>query len=161
VLATGRADQVWLVPCFNHPFGKALAPFEHRHRMCELVAECFAPGLVQVSRVEQDLGGESRTLFTIQRLVADFPEKRFSLVIGADILAEKQAWHRFDAIEQLVDVVVVGRGGFPPPPDGSELVLPEVSSSEIRQRIRDGHDASDLVPAAVLRYIAQHGLYKP
>ena len=34
VRATEPVDEVWLVPADEHPFGKPLAPFEHRLRMC-------------------------------------------------------------------------------------------------------------------------------
>jgi nicotinate-nucleotide adenylyltransferase len=159
VLATGRADQVWLVPCFRHPFGKELCSFEHRHRMCELVVGgLYAPGLVTVSRVEEELGGESRTLDTIRHLLAQHPEHQLALIIGADILGEKESWHGFDEIERLVDVIVVGRGGYESP--NTAVVLPDVSSTEIRRRLRVGEPVDHLVPARVLAYIQEQGLYR-
>ena len=158
VLSTGGADQVWLVPCYRHPFGKELVPFAHRLRMCELAVGPFATGKVAVSDVEQHLGGESRTYYTVQHLVDQHPEHRFSLVIGADILAEKDSWYRFDAIEELVRIDVVGRSGHPT--TGVSIVLPEVSSTDIRRRLRRGEPVDHLVPAAVLAYIEGHGLYR-
>ena len=158
VLATGRADRVWLLPCFRHPFGKRLVAFEHRLRMCDLAVEPFAPGRLAVSRVEEQLGGESRTFHTVRHLVERHPDRRFSLVIGADILAEKGSWYRFEAIEELVDVLVIGRAGYPSPA-GAPL-LPEVSSTEIRARLSRGEPVDHLVPAPVLRYVDDHGLYR-
>ena len=157
VLATGRADRVWLVPCFRHPFGKKLVAFEHRLRMCDLAVEPFAPGKLAVSRVEEQLG-ESRTYHTVRHLVDRHPDRRFSLVIGADILAEKDSWYRFEAIEELVDVLVVGRAGHPSPPDAP--LLPEVSSTEIRGRLARGEPVDHLVPGPVCRYIGEHELYQ-
>ena len=80
-----------------------------------------------------------------------------SLLIGADILAEKESWYRFDEIQRLVDVLVLGRGGFPPV-EGVP-VLPEVSSSEIRRRLAGRLDVSGMVPDEVLQYIGYHSLY--
>ena len=37
VRATQGVDEVWLMPAYHHPFGKALADFEHRAAMCELL----------------------------------------------------------------------------------------------------------------------------
>jgi len=174
LLGSGRADRIWLVPCFHHPLGKALAPFEDRFRMCELALLPFATGRLEVSRVEQELGGDSRTLFTIQRLIEQHPDLRFSLVIGADILAEKESWYQFDEIERMVDLIVVGRGGYPAPPicaassrsapqgreERKSIVLPDVSSTEIRRRIRAGQPVDHLVPEAVRVYIEELGLYR-
>ena len=38
VLEALAAEAVWLMPCFVHPFGKALSSFEHRFAMCEKLA---------------------------------------------------------------------------------------------------------------------------
>ena len=67
VLATEDLDEILVVPCFRHPFAKELAPFEDRFAMCEL-AMAWLPK-VTVSRVEQELGGESRTLRTVEHFV--------------------------------------------------------------------------------------------
>ena len=65
-------DRVLVVPTYMHPFAKALAPFDDRVRMCEL-AMGWIPG-VEVSRVEETLGGESRTLRTIEHLASAHPD---------------------------------------------------------------------------------------
>jgi nicotinate-nucleotide adenylyltransferase len=159
VLSTGRADQVWLVPCFQHPFAKKLCAFEHRRRMCELAVEgLWASGLIAVSSVEQELGGTSRTLDTIEHLLGRHPGHELALVIGADILGETDSWYRFEEIERLVDLIVVGRGGYEGP-EGT-VVLPRVSSTEIRARLRAGEPVDHLVPARVLAYIEEQGLYR-
>jgi nicotinate-nucleotide adenylyltransferase len=156
-LSAGLADEVWVVPCRQHPFHKELVGFEHRFAMCSLACGVFAPGSVSVSRVEEELGGESRTLYTLEHLGRVHPEHRFSLVIGADILREKEAWYRFDLIEKLADLIVIGRSGYASP-EGSP-VLPPVSSTEIRERLSKGLDVSAMVPARVLAYIRDHDLY--
>lgn len=153
--STDRADEVWLMPCDQHPFGKELAPFEHRVAMCELA--CADLQGARVSRVEQQLGGESRTLETIQHLIGAHPGHEFSLVIGADILAERDKWHRFDVIERLVRIHVIGRAGHDPVAGVPQL--PDVSSTEVRRRLAAGEDVGALVPAAVLRHIRTRGLY--
>jgi nicotinate-nucleotide adenylyltransferase len=160
ILSTEQADQVWLVPCSQHPFGKQLAAFEHRVQMCRLAARDFPERSVIVSDVEESLGGGGRTLITIQHLLREHPDHRFSLVIGSDILKEKDAWYRFDEIEALVDVVVVGRSGHEDAAPPGSPVLPAISSSEIRRRIARGEEVSHQVPAPVLDYIRAHNLYR-
>jgi nicotinate-nucleotide adenylyltransferase len=159
LLATEDVDQVLVVPCYRHPLAKELSPFEHRHAMCER-AMSWLPRTV-VSRVEEELGGESRTLRTIEHLSARHPDWRMRLVVGADILLEGRRWQAFERIAELAPLVVLGRAGITavgaPPP-----ILPDVSSTRIRDSIRAGRmaEVDSLVPRAVLSYIDAHRLYR-
>jgi nicotinate-nucleotide adenylyltransferase len=157
VLETAEVDELWMVPAFQHPFGKALAPFAHRLAMCELAAAALGPR-VKVSAVERDLGVESRTVRTVRKLRQDFPENAFCLVIGADLIAELPSWKDSAELQRSVPFIVVGRGGFETG-DG-RLALPRVSSSEVRAALAAGRPVDGLVPRAVVDYISTHGLYK-
>ena len=59
----------------------------------------------------------------------------------------------------MSDIHAPGRGGFPCPPGA--IVLPAVSSTRIRQHLRQGEDVSAWVPAVVRDYITRHRLYTP
>src|SRR5580765_5636706 len=74
-------DEIWLMPSFHHPFGKRLAAFEHRVKMCEAIAA----GLdwLKVSTVEKDVGGDGRTIDTLKYLQPRHPGTRFRLVLGS------------------------------------------------------------------------------
>jgi nicotinate-nucleotide adenylyltransferase len=157
VLETAAVDELWIVPAFQHAFGKALAPFAHRLEMCELAAAALGPR-AKVSAVERDLGVESRTLRTVRRLQRDFPEHAFSLVIGADLLAELPSWQDSAELQRSVPLVVVGRAGFEAG-DG-RLALPRVSSTEVRVALAAGRPVDGLVPRTVLDYIDAHNLYR-
>jgi nicotinate-nucleotide adenylyltransferase len=148
VLATQDVDLLLVVPAFKHPFAKSLAPFDERVTMCTL-AMGWLPG-VEVSRVEEELGGESRTLRTLEHLRATHPEWAMRLVIGSDLVAESSKWHRFDLFSALA------RG-----PESSSL-LPDISSTEVRARIEAGAwtELQELVPRAVLSHIRARGLYR-
>lgn len=158
VLATRPVDRVWLMPVFQHPFGKLLAPFEDRVRMCELAASRFAGG-IEVTRIEQEGPAGGRTVDILELLIARHPEHQFALIIGTDILPELPLWKRFDRIEQLVEVIVVNRAGFPSP-RAQGPALPEVSSSLIRERLARGETVEELVPREVVEYVAARGLYR-
>jgi nicotinate-nucleotide adenylyltransferase len=158
VLETAPVDELWLVPAVRHAFGKNLAPFEDRLAMCRLAAAALGPR-VRVSAIERDLGGESRTLRTIRRLQQDHPEHVFSLVIGADLVREVASWYGGEELQRTVPFIVVGRGGV----GGAgevPVILPAVSSSQVRAVLAGGQDARALVPGAVLDYISAHNLYK-
>jgi nicotinate-nucleotide adenylyltransferase len=138
-------------PCFIHALGKELAPFEHRLAMCRFAfAQLSVP--VRVLDLERTLGGESRTLRTVETLQAQHPQYQFSLVTGADIDAEASRWHHFDRIRELVDIIRVPRGPTSP--------IPDVSSTEIRRRAAAGLSLKNLVDTSVAVYIATKGLYR-
>jgi len=157
VLETAEVDELWMVPAFQHPFGKALAPFAHRLAMCELAAAALGPR-VKVSVVERELGVESRTLRTVRKLQQDFPENAFCLVIGADLVAELPTWQESAELRRSVPFIVVGRAGFEK--DDGRLALPRVSSSEVRAALAAGRPVDGLVSRAVVDYISRHGLYQ-
>jgi nicotinate-nucleotide adenylyltransferase len=157
VLGTARVERLLMVPCFLHPFDKRLSPFEHRLAMARLAAAPFA-GRVEVSDVERRLGGPSRTLRTVKALLAERPGDTLALVIGADLLGERERWHGYAELSGLVEFAVVGRAGYGPAP-GAKVQIPDVSSTEIRARVRRGEPVDGLVVAEVADYIAAHGLY--
>ena len=157
VLATARVDEVWMVPTFKHPFDKALAPFADRARMCELALQPFAAGKVRVDRIEEELGGDSYTLRTIRALQERHPTNDFAIVIGADLVAERERWHGWPELSRLVPFIVVGRQGAPAT---GGLELPAISSTLVRERVARGESVDVLVAAAVVDYVAAHGLYR-
>ena len=158
VLSVEDVDRVLVVPAYMHPFAKALAPFEDRAAMCDL-AMAWMPR-VDVSRVEAQLGGESRTLRTLESLSSAHPDWRLRLVIGADILTEAPRWFGFDVIEKIAPLIVLGRAGVAAPVATAAL-LPEVSSTQIRAAIARGawSEVEKLVPREVLAYARARGLY--
>lgn len=160
VLATARprVEKLWMVPAWKHPFDKQLAPFADRVAMCERAAAPFG-GRVEVSRIEEELGGESYTLRTVKALRAARPEVDFSLVIGADLVAERERWHGFSELRTLADFIVLGRAGYAEA-EAPEVALPKVSSTEVRARLAAGRPVDALVAAEVLDYIRERGLYR-
>jgi nicotinate-nucleotide adenylyltransferase len=156
VLETEPVDELWLVPCWKHSFDKTLAPFEHRRQMCERAAAALGPR-ARVSDIESRMGNEkSRTLLTIKALRAAHPSVEFSLVVGADLVPELDAWYGAEELKRTVPIIVVGRGGFA---GGTGVAMPTVSSSEIRSRLGRGDSVQGLVPLSVLEYLEQHRLY--
>jgi nicotinate-nucleotide adenylyltransferase len=99
-------------------------------------------------------------------------------ITGADAFAEIATWYRFPAVLDLANFVVVSRPGttldslrervpsaFSRASAATTRVIlveahtPDVSSTEIRRRVRAGQSLSGLVPDGVAGYIAARGLY--
>jgi nicotinate-nucleotide adenylyltransferase len=159
VLLLGEVDEVLVVPVFEHAFGKRLAPFEERLRLCELA---FAPLRgVGVSRIEADLPRPNRTLVTLEHLAKARPDASFRLVVGSDVLLDAHKWYAFDELTRRAPLLIVPRAGYPHP---GAAALPDVSSTFVRELLmrRDQAAVDELrgvVPSACLAYILEKNLY--
>jgi len=188
VLAAAKPDQVWLLPCYQHAFRKVLAPFEHRLAMCRLAIEAFRDERVNALPFERDRQGTSWTIDTVRYVKHLYPTDRFLWVIGSDVLTELHRWKNIEELQELVDFWVVPRAGILPNKSFSShgqggadiriaitiqrliaqtqeleqqgVFLPNISSSQIRERIRQGLPIHHLVSTSVAEYIAQHQLYR-
>jgi nicotinate-nucleotide adenylyltransferase len=168
VLETQPIDELWFVPVYAHPFGKELAPYEHRVAMCELAAAALGPR-ARVSRAEAELAQRpgfvaSRTLDLVDHVAG--PDVELRLVIGADILGETAKWYRWSDVIAKAPLIAVGRSGFTVP-EGSTITgvtMPEISATRIRDLLTEGGVSSpeltQLLPRDILRYIATHDLYQ-
>lgn len=156
VLSVEPVDELWMVPTHKHPFNKSLVSFDDRFAMCELAAAPFG-GRVRVDDIEREIEADAnRTLETLRALRERHPDIRFRLVVGRDILDEVHNWYRWDEIERIAPPIVVGRAGY----GDAEVALPNVSSTEVRDRIARGASAVPLVSCAVMDYIDARGLYR-
>lgn len=168
VRAVAPVDAVWLMPAHRHPFGKKLVSFEDRVALCQALASHLRG--VDVTRVEEEVPGEGRTIHTIEHLQRLHPGTRFALVVGTDILSETHKWFEFDRLVTMVDLIVLARSGHrvvERPTSGPlanatylwDVPMPEVSSTEVRARLQEGRPVEQLVPAAVLKIVRERGLY--
>lgn len=149
-----------VVPTFQHPLSKALAPYADRVAMAE-AAMGWIPG-VTVSRIEEELGGESKTVRTLEELHRRMPGQPLRLLVGADILLEKDKWFAWDRIEELAPLYVLGRVGITHP-DAPVPHLPMLSSTVVREAAarQAWAEVAARVPASVLEYLQAHPLYGP
>lgn len=86
-------------------------------------------------------------------------------LIGADELVAFPTWKRPERVLELARLGVATRPGYTPATTSPRIQLFElepqpISSSEVRERARRGEPLDGLVPPAVARYIAEHGLYR-
>ncbi len=160
-------DELWVVPCYQHPFSKTLAPFDDRLAMCRRAFDWLPQ--TKVSTVERDLGGESRTIRTLTHLAREEPKLKLRLVIGTDIMAEAPRWQSFDKICKVAPPIVLARRGWEElgsAKQGGQASVgefPAVSSTQIREAISSGNlsQVRNWVPPNVLSYALDKGLYRP
>lgn len=152
-------DKVLVVPCFQQA-GKSLTDFERRWEMCIRAFEWLPR--VEVSDIEQELGGESITLRTMQELKRHKPDWDLRFVMGTDLLASCETWDGWDELKQIAPPMPIGRAGISPVREGDPTpIAPLVSSTIVRKALAAGDyvAAERYLPVGVLRVIADHGLY--
>lgn len=152
-------DRVLIVPCFQQN-GKKLASFHDRKIMCHH-AFGWLPR-TDVSRVEEDLGGESLTLRTMQHLKALHPDWNLRFVMGTDLLVSCKTWDGWDELAAIAPPLAIGRAGIAPVHPGDPTpIAPLVSSSIIRKAlaVREYAAAERYLPHDVLDHIIEEGLY--
>jgi nicotinate-nucleotide adenylyltransferase len=161
------ADEFLFVVSPHNPFKhqSELADFQHRLNMVKIAFE----GLdlpVAVSDIENTLPKPSYTINTINALAEKYPDKKWSLLIGADNLANFHLWKDSSKIIERHQLLVYPRTGF----DNDELYVKnnacklnapimEISSTFIRNNISKGHNLRALLPKGVFEYIHEHKLY--
>jgi nicotinate-nucleotide adenylyltransferase len=120
----------------------------------------------EVDPIEIERGGLSFTVETLRALRARFAADSgvaLFLLIGADVLTTLPKWREPDALKTLADVVVLARDGggeLPPGVRALQTRRVDMSSTEIRSRVRDGRSIRGFVPDAVADYIATERLYR-
>lgn len=157
-LTTQDIDEVWLMPCYSHPFGKVSVSFEHRVALCNLAATLLHPQ-VQVCTIEKDLPLPNYTWNTVQALQKKHPTFDFSLIMGSDVYAERSRWYRFDELSAKIPILVVGRGETMPSSPQVSFHFPNISSTRIREMIEKKLDVQAYIPRLLLSYIQEHNLY--
>ncbi|CAN5252295.1 nicotinate-nucleotide adenylyltransferase [soil metagenome] len=123
-----------------------------------------ADGL-EASDVEIRRGGPSYTADTLGTLRAEEPDAELFVILGNDAAGGFATWDRHEEVAELAHLVVVDRPGTPTLLDDggswTRIDIPEleISSTELRQRLVDGHSIDYLTPQAVVTRISQRGLY--
>lgn len=171
-----QLDEILIMPTKN-PYYKKISNSvteEDRVAMVELAIEDNAH--FRLSKEELDREGTTYTVETLSQLTARHPDYEYYFIMGADSLYHIESWKEPAQILKLATIVVAGRAGT-----GSSLssqieyienkydseiyrlnspVL-EISSNDIRRRVRDGESIRYLLPSKVVDYIYEHGLYQP
>lgn len=170
-----KLDEVWFMPAGTppHKFRGDLTPAAHRLAMLEFAVAGHEK--FRISRMELDRSGPSFTVETLQQLNRAHPQHEWSLLMGADSVHDLPTWREPKRILQLATVIAVNRGDRPAinladltdlfSADEIRRIAPitmpgiEISSSDIRERVRSERSIRFLVPRAVEVYIAEHRLY--
>lgn len=163
-------DRLYLIPARHAPLreGGPEASAEQRLELLQLATA--DQDRIGVLDLELERPGISYTVDTVRRLRERWPEENLYWIIGADQLQKLAQWKSIEALGGLCEFLVLSRPGYAPEPPAAlpasvswRLVNQralEISSSEIRCRLREGRVVDHLLPVPVARRIAELKLYQ-
>jgi nicotinate-nucleotide adenylyltransferase len=156
-------DRLVFIPTGEQPLkrGRIIAPARDRLAMTELLVA--GDPRFEADAVEIDRGGLSYTVDTLTELAVRAPADERFFLLGADAWRTFPNWRDPAGVARLATVVVMQRGGeeqVTGAPRVLETRRVEVSSTEIRARVRAGRSIRGFVPDTVLAYIERTGLYR-
>lgn len=169
-------DEIWFLPTGGITYKESAglsSPKDRLQMVRRLVAE--EPGF-RVEPLEAESGKNSYTFETLEALREKFPEDEFVFIVGADSLDYMDRWREPARIFQNCIVAAVNRMGFSSRQcEEKKKMLEEkyhgeihlismpavdISSTRIRQMVRDGEDVQEFVSPEVLAYIKKQRLYQ-
>lgn len=162
-LTQAGLDEVWLMVSPQNPFKVSDRLLDDRLRL-EMARKALAgQSRIVASDYEFSLPKPSYTWDTLQHLSADYPHHRFTLLIGGDNWQSFDRWYHSEDILSHYPIVVFPRKDN----DIDERSLPcnvrllkseliNVSSTEIRERVKNGMPVADLVPLPIVAEVQRH-----
>jgi nicotinate-nucleotide adenylyltransferase len=162
-----RLDRVIFIPTSIQPLkaGRAGASAAQRLEMVRLLLDNEAG--FELDSIEIDRGGLSYTVETLTALAAKMPGSELFWLVGADIPQTFAKWRSPERIVELATLVVLQRSdevpelsGLPGAPQLLATRRVDISSTEIRQRVREGKSIRGFVPDSVAAFIASEALYQ-
>jgi nicotinate-nucleotide adenylyltransferase len=159
-------DRLFFIPAAQSPFKPESEPTAASSRLQLLRLALAGETNCEIDEQEIRRGGVSYTIETLRDYARRFPKAELFYLIGADNVAKLQEWHEANELARLAQFVVIPRPGqapvnFPPPFRGRMLKgFPfDVSSSQIRARVKAGLPIDHLVPPPVVEAICYKELY--
>lgn len=160
-------DEVWMVVSPHNPLKnkKGLSNMYDRLEMVRLATENAEN--IKVSNIEFSLPQPSYTIDTLAYLAEKYPGKDFSLIMGADNLVFLKKWKNYEVILENYKIYVYPRPGadITDWKNHPSIVLTEtpqmdISSTFIRNAIKEGKNVQYFVPDRVFAFMDDKGMYR-
>lgn len=165
VVGSGLASEVWFMVSPQNPH-KELQKLTDENVRLEMVRLAIDGNEhFKACDFEFNLPRPSYTINTLMALEESFPDREFMLLVGADNWEKFDRWYRHDEILERYGIIVYPRDNSAVPvlPDGViwlSAELHDVSSTQIRGLVANGHSVAGLVVLPVEEFINGNNLYK-
>lgn len=169
-LSLANVDSVIVAPVHTHAFGKKMVSFHHRMNMAVLGTQIFDGRDVQVLPIEERIArekGKNLTIYTVEDLLAF--HDTVVLILGTDIMKDLPKWESYSKLQELeksgrLEFFFSNRGGHTRTDwfeinNRAEIIMPDVSSTQVRKAIKTGQPIDHLVPGNIVKYIKENKLY--
>ncbi len=162
-------DRLFLVPAAQAPLKAQDMQSVTEDRLVMLRAACEWDHRLEIADYELNKGGVSYTIDSVRHFRQQFPHDELFWIIGGDQLPLLHKWKDISQLAAMVEFIFLERPGHPSKPhtditglrlhrcDGH---LIEISSSELRQRVRQGRSLNYFCPQKVIAYIESKKLYR-
>ena len=162
-------DRLFLVPAAQAPLKAQDMQSVAEDRLAMLRAACEWDHRLEIADYELNKGGVSFTIDSVRHFRQQFPHDELFWIIGGDQLPLLHKWKDISQLAAMVEFIFLERPGHPSKPhtditglrlhrcDGH---LIEISSSELRQRVRQGRSLNYFCPQKVIAYIESKKLYR-
>jgi nicotinate-nucleotide adenylyltransferase len=170
VLENTSIEEIWIMPCYTHPFSKKMTSFGDRIRMCELAIKENLK--IKVSDFEYVNRHEGNTFSLLMKIFSAYSplDYEFFLIIGQDEANMIKEWVNYHILIQIIPFIIVPRKGvtligdwFLKEPHiflDKVTNIPEISSTLVRNSLGMYYDSTqNYVDPQVLDYIVKEGLY--
>jgi nicotinate-nucleotide adenylyltransferase len=166
VLQNSFLQQVWLVVSPQNPFkaSHSLLNEYHRLHLVQLALDGIAD--IKASDIELHLPRPSYTIDTLTYLKEKYPQHEFSIIMGSDSFQNLGKWKNASVLIENYQFLVFERPGyvFENPLNARATImnapLLEISSTHIREMVKQGKSIRFLVPEKVQEEIVANGYYK-
>lgn len=169
-------DEIWFIPTgkITYKNREGRPDSEYRLKMVSLAVEGIPGFLVNPMEVESD---EPRYSYqTMEILTREYPDAEFFFIVGADSLDYMDSWREPERLLSCCSVVAVNRTGITAErmeeqkrnleeKFGASIYLVtmpsvDVSSTMLREELKQGKGTSEFLTQSVLEYILENGLYQ-
>ena len=157
MLDCDAVDEVWLMVSPQNPLKQSADLLDERLRLDMTRRATADIPCVTACDYEFHMPRPSYMWHTLQSLSRDYPDREFTLLIGADNWQVFDRWYHADDIIAHYPIRIYPRRGYDIEastlPHNVKLVdtgLYDVSSTMVRERIRRGEDVSQLIPASII-----------
>ena len=169
LVENSNLDEIWMVVTPHNPFKKKSSLLDNHHRLEMVFKATETYDKVIPSDVEFKLPQPNYTVYTLAILSEKHPNHNFNLIMGEDNLKSLHKWKNYETILELHDVGVyprISEGKVETQFDNRPKIhlvkahIIEISSTMIRNGIKDKKNMRPLLSDDVWKYIDEMNFYK-
>jgi len=160
-----KLDQIWLLPEYRHSFAKNHSLVEARHRLAMIKFLVRPRVKISTTCIDNQLSGNTIDHVTLLKKI--YPQHRFSFLMGSDNLKTFDLWPKWQQLLKLMTFYIYPRQGFGFKPlypnmvplQHPQQIITNISSTIVREKLKQGQNCDELLPQPVADYIKQKRLF--